>query len=246
MSEVAPLVCGFFDEGTGLGGLGWRSGRGGGGLLEIEGGVEEASAELVPQDDASVQLTLAAGESRCTALVAPRDGATALADGDGRPPAGEPSAVICRTRVELSGAGRNRSLECPGHLTRWGGDPLQGAELVRHLALPGPDGALLVVVARREPGASGHDAEQCGAWLLDDEGGARAFAEALLSTQYDEAGRQTRAGLELWLAGTEAPPMRAAGTVMADAAERDGVQAALLESSAEGFTGRGSYLIWRA
>ena len=245
MSEASLLVCGFADEGTGLGGVAWRSGDAGGGLLANGGAVEEASAQLTPQDDGSVQLTLDAGESRCTVLLSPKAGATALADGDARPPAGEPSAAICRARVELSGAGPKRSLECLGHLTRWDEDPLPGAELVRHLAIPAPDGGLLVLVGRGEPGGSGHDAEQYGAWILDGEGGARPFAEALLSTQYDEAGRQTRAGLELWPVGAEAPPMRAAGTVLGEAAVRDGVQAALLESSAEGFAGRGSYLIWR-
>ena len=44
-----------------------------------------------------------------------------------------------------------------------------------------------------------------------------------------------------------APPIRAAGTLLGEVAEPgDGISAAILRTSAEGATGLGGYLIWRA
>ena len=118
---------------------------------------------------------------------------------------------------------------------------------MRHLVIPAPNDGLLVFSARRDPGADDHSAERGLAWRLDPEGHASPFAEALLSTQYDDAGRQTRAGLELWPGESDSPPHRAAGVVLGgQVANGERVSAALLHSSAEGTTGLGSYLIWRA
>ncbi len=246
MSEAAVVVCGFFDQASGLGGLGWRAPGGAGGLLGAEGDAKGATAEIGAEGDGTVELALSAEGARCVARLSPMLELAALTEPGGEATPGSPAAGICRARVEYDGPGGKRAIDCAAHLTRWGEDPLRGAELVRHLAIPVPDGALVVLTSRREPDASGHDAERTGAWLLEAEAQAHAFAEALLSTQYDEAGRQTRAGLELWPAGGEAPPMRAAGTVLGEALVSDSVRAALLESSAEGFASQGSYLIRRS
>ena len=116
--------------------------------------------------------------------------------------------------------------------------------LFRHLAIPAPDGGLIVATAAREPGHSDHAAERTAAWLIDADGRSTRFAETLLSTQYDADGRQTRVGLELWPSDSEAPAMRAAANALG-VAEVDGVSAAPMRSSAEGTPGLGAYLIWR-
>jgi hypothetical protein len=139
-------------------------------------------------------------------------------------------------------ADQGRTLQCFGHVSRWSADPSDGTGIFRHLAIERSDGALILVVARGE-GAE-HGAEKTAAWLLDREGGFTAFSEALLSTQYDKAGRHTRAGLELWPDEEEVPPMRAAGTRLGGT-DADGLSAAFLRCSSEGSEGLGSYLIGR-
>jgi len=80
---------------------------------------------------------------------------------------------------------------------------VDGAGTFRHLAIEAADGSLILVVAQGPAGASGHGEEETAAWTLDPEGGATAFGEALLSTQYDVGGNPTRLGLELWPEGEE-------------------------------------------
>jgi hypothetical protein len=136
-------------------------------------------------------------------------------------------------------------IECQGFVTRWATDPLAGAGVLRHLAMPAADGGVLVVLGRAETGA-GFAEEDSSALLLDSDGGATSFPDAWLSTQYDDGGRQTRAGLEMWNAEPDTPPMRAAGTLVGQVAQPEGgVTAAMLRTSAEGAPGLGSYLIWR-
>jgi hypothetical protein len=164
-------------------------------------------------------------------------------------PGGEPaglSAAICEAEVEFELEGRKRSLDCAGHLTSWQGPgEAEPSELCRHLAIPLAEDGLVVLAARRPKGAGGHDEEVVHAWRLDPEGGTLTYEEALLSTQYDEAGGQTRAGLELWpSSGPDAHPMRAAGTAIG-AVEAGRATAALLRTSSEGRAGLGDYLVWR-
>lgn len=228
-------VCGFWDEASGLAGLGWTLGGSSAGLLAQGDAVAAASAEI--EADEETTLVLEAADARVEAKLRPRPGAISL-NGDGT----ESGPCAASIRIEPGG----RTIECPGHVTRWGADPTDGAGVLRHLTVPAPDGALLVVLSRGDAGADSHGAEGSEAWLLDPEGGARHYPEAFLSTQYDPGGRQSRAGLELWGAEEEAPPMRAAGTRLGDApGPAGGVTAALLRTSAEGSPGLGSYLIWR-
>jgi hypothetical protein len=114
----------------------------------------------------------------------------------------------------------------------------------------GGEGSLLLVAAHGDAGAAGHGDERTVGWLLDGEGESSAFAESLISTQYDANGRPTRAGLELWPQGEEEAMIRSAATRAAatrlGGVEKDGVSAALLRCTTEGSEGLGSYLIWRA
>jgi hypothetical protein len=241
MSEA--LVCGFVDEATQVAGLAWTLSGESGGLIAREGATQSAEA-TVDADGDTVRVTLEAGELNCEAELAPRTAANALAA-----PGGEQATAICSANLELSGGGPDRSIECGGYTVRWESSPTQGAGLLRQLAIPAADGNLIVLASRRDaaPEGGGHDSEATAAWLLDTEGGATHFTEALLSTQYDDSGHQIRAGLELWPEDPDAPPMRAAGRVSDGQRTVDGhVSAALLHSSAEGTEGLGGYVIWRA
>jgi hypothetical protein len=229
------LVCGFWDDAARLAGLGWQLGDASGGVVMRDGAVTPGAAET-KAGESSVRLELAAGDERIEAELTPRhDGAPANGDGNETSP--------CSATVRV--AGQRRVIECRGYLTRWAADPLHDAGLLRHLAMPTADGGVLVVLSRAKAG-EGFAEEHSSALLLDAEGAAHPYPHAFLSTQYDDEGRQTRAGLELWSSDEEAPPIRAAGTLLGEVAESDGVSSAILRTSAEGATGLGGYLIWRA
>jgi hypothetical protein len=183
------------------------------------------------------------------AMLVPSPGTVEPRSAEGaEPPGGALEAAICTATIRSKGWGR--TFQSPGHLSRWAADPLEGAGLFRHLAVEAAEGSLLLLCSRGAPGAKNHSEEEAAAWLLEPEGGAVTFGEAFLSTQYDEAGRQTRAGLELWPEGeeqtTRAAATRAAGTRLGGTGAADpGVTAALLRCSTEGTEGLGGYLIWR-
>ena len=238
------IVCGFADEATAFVGLAWTLGDGGG-LLVREGETTDAAAEIEPDGEGAI-VRLEGGGLACEATLAPRAGAVPLPAAEDAIAPGDPSGAICVVRARVRNGGE-RKLDCAGYLTRWGTDPTGGAELFRHLAIPGPDRSLLLASAARPAGAGNHGDEALSAWRLDPEGGASAFGEALLSTQYDDDGLQVRAGLELWASDPDSPPVRAAGRLERGTALRAGaVAVAALHTSAEGTEGIGSYLIWRA
>lgn len=233
--SAAGLVCGFWDEATGLAGLGWKLGNAEGGLLMREGRATPAAASISAEDEAlRLELASEAGDARAELIPDP---AVAKLDLER---AAEAESAPCAATVQVDG----RSLRCRGHLTRWREDPLAGAGILRHLALPAAGGSLLIVLARADAGSGSHAEESGAAWLLGGEGGPGSYPHAYLSTQYDEDGHQTRAGLELWSAEADAPPIRAAGTTIGTGVA-GGVEAAILSTSTEGTEGMGSYLIWR-
>jgi hypothetical protein len=229
------LVCGFWDEATRLAGLGWQLGEASGGVVMRGDRVTAASAGI-DSGGSSVRLDLTGGDERIEAELTPHhEGAPANGDGNESSP--------CSATVRVTG--QRRVIECQGYLTRWAADPLHGAGLLRYLAMPAADGRVLVVLARAKEG-EGFAEEHSSALLLSAEGDTSPYPHAFLSTQYDSEGRQTRAGLELWSSDEEAPPIRAAGTLLGEVAVGDGVSAAILRTSAEGAVGLGGYLIWRA
>lgn len=243
----AAIVCGFSDLAAGLGGLAWELG-GRGGLVLNGNEVQEAEVGIAPQGD-GVRLEMRTKDAEVEATLVPTPGTVKpRSPGGAEPPGGALEAAICTATIRSRGWGR--TLQCPGHLSRWASDPLGDAGRFRHLAVEAAERSLLLLCSRGAPGAEHHSQEEAAAWLLDPEGGVVTFGEALLSTQYDEAGRQTRAGLELWPEGEEqtarAAATRAAGTRLGGTEPADqGVTAALLRCSTEGTEGLGSYLIWR-
>lgn len=248
--SFAAAVCGFWDQASGSAGLGWSLGGSEGGVLLADGELSAANAELEVAQNGSASLRLE-GDGGSAEAALSSGPAPAPLEAEAAPDAaampGQPHASVCEASVNFGG----QSSSCTGHLTTWSEDPLAGAGILRHLALPAADGALLVALAWAPEGVGTHAEETGAAWLLDAEGRAGAYPHAFLSTQYDDDGRQTRAGLELWSADAEAPPVRGAGTA-AGAPPAASVPAspghfsgAILRSSVEGHEGLGSYLIWR-
>ncbi len=241
MSGLGELVCGFGDEVTALAGVAWHLGGSTGGVLCAEGSSAAAEAEIEDRGD-SLRLTLTAGGTSAEIAFSPRARAASLPGAEG----GRPSALLCTATARVAEGDAGGEIECRGQITRWEGDPAEGAGILRHLSIPAAEGSLILVISRG-PGDD-HASEATGAWLIDPERGASAFGESLLSTQYDASGGLTRAGLELWpAADSDAPPTRAAGTTVGAAAVGEGaISAALMRTSAEGSEGLGSYLLWRA
>jgi hypothetical protein len=166
--------------------------------------------------------------------------------GEGSSPRAGTAALEIR-----GGGGDERTLECRAV---FGELPVSAdgapADLLRSLtALPGADSSGLAAASSRSQGSTDHGAERIAAWLLDPQSGqARRVEEPLLSTQYDEAGVQSRAGLELWVGTEDHLPLRVAGVRRFDTpVELDGwrVSAAFFRWIVEGAETEGSYLIWR-
>jgi hypothetical protein len=237
------LVCGFADPGGAVAGCWWRLGGGAGALLLAGDAATGGEAEQLDQPSGT-RARLSADGATCEVSLTPRPGSVELEGADGAAsPLGPLTAANCEASVEFEYRGRRRTIPCGGYTCSWP-EAHQGARACRHLVVPLGEDRLVLLVARSPAEAEGHGQEDVACWRLEAEGGAAPFAEALLSTQYDEAGDQTRAGLELWPQGDEAPPTRAAGTTIGQATA-GAVTAALLRTSAEGAEGIGTYLIWR-
>ena len=228
------IVCGFWDAESGLAGIAWALAGASGCVLRRPDETPEVAAAAIAGDDEPAVRIEAGGET-VEAKLKPRSKPSPL-------PGFEAEAALVRAAVK---GGAVRKAKCEGYVIRWAADPTEAAGLLRHLALPAAEDSVLIAISSAEPGAPDHSAEACSAWLLDPEGGSAAYPEALVSTQYDAAGLQTRVGVELWSGEDDAPPMRGAGTVAGGATALDGVSAALLDSSVEGHRGAGGYLIWR-
>ena len=106
---------------------------------------------------------------------------------------------------ELRGLGER------GH--SWGEPDWQRIGSTRTLAAWLDDGTGVALCAVRPASATDHEDEATWAALLGAAGSLRVD-EPRLSTTYDEAGRQRRAGLELWVGEDDGYPRRAAGEVL--------------------------------
>jgi hypothetical protein len=121
---------------------------------------------------------------------------------------------LCRVQGSVVVGGRERPIDGLGQRTHaWGIADWDRMESVRTIgAWLGEDRAVGVQAVRR-PGTAGHDADAISAWMLGEEGPTE-LSEARLSTTYDDAGRQRRAGLELWEREDSEYPHRVAGEVV--------------------------------
>jgi hypothetical protein len=240
------LICGLLGTGEGPAALGWRLGGAEGTIAgrEVEGDDAAAASVTVGdelgEDGGEIVVRFEGPDGDAEATLTPRSD-HALKTATGESAQGSPRGAICEAGVRTRKNGK--PVRGTGFILRFPEDPSAGAELFRALALPAPDDDVLLVAARREPGSS-HAGEVTSAWLLHGDGGSSPFEEALVSTQYDGDGLQTRVGLELWPADAGAPPLRAAATTFG-LSRGHGVAAALVASSVEGTTGTGGYLVRR-
>jgi hypothetical protein len=242
MNDAAGgFICGFGDLEAGLGGLAWDVGEPGA-LLLSKGDVRPATFAL--EDDREITtVVVTAGDDSVEATLSPQR--VLIEHPDAENPF-EFKAIECVAEVRSKGEGQ--TFESPGQISRWIGDPLAGAAVLRHLAIGGPADSLLLATARGAPGAAGHGSEEAVGWLLSAESGT-PYEETLISTQYDGDGDPTRIGLELWPEDADqssrAAATRVSGSLLGGV--RTGpVWAGLFRCHADGVEGLGSYLLWRA
>jgi hypothetical protein len=246
MSESAAVLCGFWGKDGIPTGLAWRLGGDEGAIAGSDlpsGDVAISVGGRLAEESDVVSISFGESDAPAEATLSRGSGDVPLDSPSGGPVAGSPRAALCQASVRTEGNGKpRRSL---GFVVRWDEDPGAGAAIFRAVALPAPNDEIVLLTARREPGAANHAEETTAAWLLRADGTASAYDEALLSTQYDGDGLQTRVGLELWPADGTSPPLRGAGTTFG-LSRAGGINVALMSSSVEGSEGVGAYLIRRA
>jgi hypothetical protein len=121
---------------------------------------------------------------------------------------------LCHVRGTARAGGRTHEVRGLGQRAHdWGEPDWERIGSTRTLSAWLEDGTGLALFAVRPAGAAGHDHEAAWAALLGAAGSLRVDA-ARLSTTYDDAGRQRRAGLELWVGEEDAYPRRATGEVV--------------------------------
>jgi hypothetical protein len=183
-------------------------------------------------------------------LAASADAAAQLGDGPDASASLEMDGVA--VQLELTRIGEPVSLggERAGSDAVSEADPDQ-VSLTRSIAVAFSDGGLLALRAARPQGATDHSDEEVTAVLADPAGELMQVREPLLSTHYDEAGRQVRATLELWPEQeTEPrPPLRAAGSIVCGTSLPIGerrLDVAFFRWSMDGRPGLGRYEILSA
>jgi hypothetical protein len=241
MNEAArAFVCGFGDVNAGLGGLAWDLGEPGA-LLLNKGEVRQATFAL-EHDLETTTVEITADTDTVEATLAPERTLIEHPDAD-NPVEFKATGALAEVRSK----GANQTFECAGQISEWIGDPLEGAAILRHLAIGGGPDSHLIATARGLPGAGGHGSERAIGWLLSGESGV-PYEETLISTQYDGNGDPTRIGLELWPEDADqssrAAATRVSGSLLGGL--RAGpVWAGLFSCHTDGAEGVGSYLLWR-
>lgn len=138
-------------------------------------------------------------------------------------PAGKAAASqgyeqLCLVEGTVRAGGTERPFSCLGQRGHtWGAPDWDRLELIRTLSAWLGHDAGLSLASVRPAKAKAHADEAVSAFVLeavDDGLAARPIADARLSTTYDGAGRQRRAGLELWEHEEADYPRRASGEVL--------------------------------
>jgi len=154
---------------------------------------------------------------------------------------------LCHFTGDATIAGRPVAIDCLGQRGHsWGAPDWDKMALARTLGVWIGEDLGVSLLAIRPAGADRHDHESIAAFLY--EGGEPIRVEdPRLSTGYDGAQRQRRAGLELWL-DEESPVRRAAGEVVCGTSLDLGrlrLDCAFLRWHMEGREGVGRYDILR-
>jgi hypothetical protein len=240
---MSAIVCGFCDVTAGVGGLAWDVGEPGAVLLS-EGKARPASFALEEGGDAAT-VEITADDLTLEATLAPHTAEIPLADRNGRDPH---ALTFSACAAEVRPAGGGQTFRCTGYIARWKANPVEGAGTFRQIAIERPGESFLIATAVGQPGSEGHGEELTTGWLLEGEN-AIPFEEALISSQYDDSGKQTRLGLELWPEDADQSSRAAATRVSGSSlgvVESGNTAAGLFSAHADGTDGFGSYLLWRA
>jgi hypothetical protein len=121
---------------------------------------------------------------------------------------------ICHVQGTARRGERRWQVDCLGQRGhQWGAPDWERIELARTVAAWLEDGTGVALASLRPAGAAGHDAELVSASLIED-GNPLAVADPRLSTTLDGAGRQLRAGMELWVTDDADFPYRIAGEAL--------------------------------
>jgi pyruvate-formate lyase-activating enzyme len=154
---------------------------------------------------------------------------------------------LCRFTGDATVAGRRVTIDCLGQRGHsWGAPDWEQMALARTLGAWIGDDLGVSLLAIRPAGSDRHDQESIAAYVYDG-GEPIQVQEPRLSTGYDAAQRQRRAGLELWI-DEESPARRAAGEVVCGTSLDLGrlrLDCAFLRWHMEGREGIGRYDILR-
>ena len=155
---------------------------------------------------------------------------------------------LCRVSGTVRVEGRSRTVNGVGQRGHaWGNPDWDKIALTRTVGAWFDDGSGVVVGAVRPDGVTVHADEAIWAAALDGER-ARIVDDARLSTTTDEAGRQIRAGLELWVGKDDDYPFRGTGEVVAGSTLELGalrLDVAFFRWHVDGRTGTGHYDVIR-
>lgn len=160
---------------------------------------------------------------------------------------GRRQASLVETKGKLVHRGEEVQLDCKGVLHRQGEELPQATGLNRDATIILADGGLICVASAAPEGEANHGGEETVA-AITHPGGYIEFDEVLLSTEYDSAGRQHRATLELWPATDDVAALHGAGSVVTGCTAKIGgsvVNTALFRWSLDGHLGLGRYEITR-
>jgi len=154
---------------------------------------------------------------------------------------------LCRFTGAATVAGNRVAIDCLGQRGHsWGAPDWEQMALARTLGAWIGDDLGVWLLAIRPAGSDRHDQESIAAYVYDG-GEPIQVQEPRLSTGYDAAQRQRRAGLELWI-DEESPARRAAGEVVCGTSLDLGrlrLDCAFLRWHMEGREGIGRYDILR-
>jgi len=121
---------------------------------------------------------------------------------------------LCVARGTARVDGEVRELACLGQRGHtWGAPDWSRIALARSLTVWADGGPGVALSAIRPAGAANHSQEAVWAALLGPDE-VKPVADPRLSTTYDGAGHQRRAGLELWVTDEDDMPERASGEVL--------------------------------
>jgi hypothetical protein len=155
---------------------------------------------------------------------------------------------LCRVSGTMKVAGRSRAVDGLGQRGHaWGNPDWDRIALTRTVGAWLGDGTGVVLNTVRPAGVTAHADEAIWAAALDPER-VRAVDDARLSTTMDDAGRQIRAGLELWLEKSDDYPFRGTGEVVVGSTLELGalrLDVAFFRWHIEGHTGAGRYDVIR-